>query len=216
LSYKVLYMHSHHPPQDTLQDIKRIMERSSRFISLSGWSGISAGICALLGAAAAYIRIKTYQGSRYDTGIAATNELLTDLMVIAAATFVAAFTTAFLFTWLRSRKDNVPVWGRTAQRLFINTVIPMAVGGIVLLRAMQWGYFELVAPGCLIFYGLALVNGSKYTVGEVRYLGYGQIILGMINLYWIGAGLYFWAAGFGLLHILYGAIMWWKYERGDR
>ena len=216
MRHKVLYMDSHHPPQETLQDIKRIMERSSRFISLSGWSGICAGICALVGAGAAYTQMQSYRAGRYGSGIAAADELTTNLLIIAAITFIAALVTAFLFTWLRSRKDDVPMWGRTAQRLFINTVIPMAVGGIVLLRAMQWGYFELVAPGCLIFYGLALVNGSKYTLGEVRYLGYGQIILGIINLYWIGAGLYFWAAGFGLLHILYGAIMWWKYERGDR
>jgi hypothetical protein len=216
LPHKVLYMDSQLPPQETLQDIKRIMERSSRFISLSGWSGISAGICALGGAWAAYARIQTYQAVNYGFNVAAADDLLVDLLVIAAITFVAALVTAFLFTWLRSRKDNVPMWGRTAQRLFINTVIPIAVGGVVILRAMEWGYYELVAPGCLIFYGLAVVNGSKYTLGEVRYLGYGQIILGIINLYWIGAGLYFWAAGFGVLHILYGAIMWWKYERGDR
>jgi hypothetical protein len=72
----------------------------------------------------------------------------------------------------------------------------------------------LIAPGCLIFYGLALVNGSKYTLGEIRYLGYGQIILGILNCFAVGYGLYFWAMGFGVLHILYGIIMWQKYERG--
>jgi hypothetical protein len=89
----------------------------------------------------------------------------------------------------------------------------MVVGGLVLIRAMYWEYYQLIVPGCLIFYGLALVNASKYTLGEIRYLGYGQLILGLINLWVIGDGLYFWAAGFGVLHILYGAIMWWKYER---
>jgi hypothetical protein len=218
-------MHSQHPPLETLQDIKRMMERSSRFISLSGWSGVCAGICALGGAWAAHTRIAAYLHS-HDATIPYRGQvpdlsdnaasLLQDLIIIAGITFIAALITAFLFTWLRSRRNNVPLWGRTAQRLAWNTILPMVVGGLVIVRAMQWGYFELVSPGCLIFYGLALVNGSKYTLGEVRYLGYGQLILGLINLYWVGAGLYFWAAGFGILHIVYGAMMWWKYERGDR
>ncbi|WP_315818290.1 hypothetical protein [Paraflavitalea speifideaquila] len=105
------------------------------------------------------------------------------------------------------------MWDRTVQRLAWNTILPMVVGGIMLWRAVELGYYELVAPGCLIFYGLALVIASKYTLGEVRYLGYGQIILGILNLWIINEGLYFWAAGFGILHIVYGAVMWWKYER---
>lgn len=220
--YKVLFMDSQHPPLETLQDIKRMMERSSRFISLSGWSGISAGICALAGAWAARYRIDNYNrfrrgGSYYRHEVPSLNDsaiqLITDLWVIAAITFMAAFISAFLFTWVRSRKNGTPMWDRTVQRLAWNTILPMVIGGLVILRAMQWGYFEFVAPGCLIFYGLALVNASKYTLGEIRYLGYGQLALGIINLWVPRDGLYFWAAGFGILHIVYGALMWWKYER---
>jgi hypothetical protein len=218
-------MDSQSPPLETLQDIKRMMERSSRFISLSGWSGISAGICALLGAWAAQMRINSYlqawRGGNHDSyyGHQTTRisenaaSLYTDLIVIAGITFIAAFISAFLFTLARSRRNGTSMWDRTVQRLAWNTILPMVIGGLVILRAMEWGYFELVAPGCLIFYGLALVNASKYTLGEIRYLGYGQLILGIINLWTGGLGLYFWAAGFGILHIVYGAFMWWKYER---
>ncbi|NII24972.1 hypothetical protein HB364_07775 [Pseudoflavitalea sp. X16] len=218
--YKALYMDSQHQPLETLQDIKRMMERSSRFISLSGWSGISAGICALMGAWAAYLRLKgflVYHSGRTHQGIyaeeSASYNLFIDLMIIAAITFAAALISAFFFTYIRTRRNGVPMWDRTVQRLAWNTILPMAVGGIVILRALELGYYEMVAPGCLIFYGLALVNASKYTLGEVRYLGYGQIILGILNLWIINEGLYFWAAGFGILHIVYGAVMWWKYER---
>lgn len=219
--YKVLFMDSQHPPLETLQDIKRMMERSSRFISLSGWSGISAGICALVGAWAAENRINSYiqtvyggsfgRSRRY--GIDNPTALYNDLFLIAAITFATAFISAFIFTWIRSRRNGTPLWDRTVQRLAWNTMLPMIVGGLVILKAMEMQYFELVAPGCLIFYGLALVNASKYTLGEIRYLGYGQLILGIINLWAVRGGLYFWAAGFGVLHILYGAIMWWRYER---
>src|ERR1044072_2211354 len=213
LFYKVLFMDSQHPPLETLQDIKRIMERSSRFISLSGWSGISAGICALVGAWVAQSRINQYLHVRRARDYYEGNNyvlLMFDLAQIAAVTFIAAFVTAFIFTWSRSRRNGTPLWDTTVQRLAWNTILPMVVGGIVILHAISMGYYTLVAPGCLIFYGLALVNASKYTLGEIRYLGYGQLILGIINLWVVGSGLYFWAAGFGVLHILYGAIMWWK------
>lgn len=216
--YKVLYMDSQHQPLETLQDIKRMMERSSRFISLSGWSGVSAGICALIGAWIAHLRLGglvSRRGRIYtETEWALSSQgLFFDLALIAVITLIAAFISAFFFTYIRTRRNGVPMWDRTVQRLTWNTILPMAVGGIMLLRALQLGYFELVAPGCLIFYGLALVNASKYTLGEVRYLGYGQIFLGILNLWIINEGLYFWAAGFGVLHIVYGAVMWWKYER---
>lgn len=214
--YKVLFMDSQHPPLETLQDIKRIMERSSRFISLSGWSGISAGICALGGAWVAHSRIDRFLHPVHDRNYYNSDSglvLMYDLVQIAAVTFIAAFISAFIFTWARSRRNGTPLWDTTVQRLAWNTILPMVVGGIVILRALSLGYYTLVAPGCLIFYGLALVNASKYTLGEIRYLGYGQLILGIINLWVVGSGLYFWAAGFGILHIVYGAIMWWKYER---
>lgn len=217
-------MDTQHPPLQTIQDIKRMMERSSRFISLSGWSGVSAGTCALGGAYAAYQRLSTFHrgsaGYRVEYGgqvDAHTYDLLKllkyDLIWIAAITFAAAFISAFFFTWLRSRKNGTPLWDRTVQRLAWNTVLPMIAGALFLYRAMQLDEYHLVAPGCLIFYGLALVNASKYTLGEIRWLGYGQIALGIINLWQLSYGLYFWAAGFGILHIVYGIVMWYRHER---
>ncbi len=206
---------------ETLQDIKRMMERSSRFISLSGLSGISAGICALIGA---WFSVDYVYGRKdyiidQDTAIAqaAANDYSIifniTLFWIALFTFVAALISAFIFTWLKSKKEGIPLWGNTAKRLLINVSIPLIAGGIFLFKLIHFGTFGLVAPGCLIFYGLALINASKYTLGEIRYLGYCQLLLGIINLWYEGQGLYFWAAGFGVLHILYGIYMWWKYER---
>ncbi|MBA4139368.1 MAG: hypothetical protein H0X70_02520 [Segetibacter sp.] len=209
-------------PLNTLHDIRQMMEKSSRFISLSGWSGVAAGICALVGASFAFAVLhKAPTGEfmpvnldNHSERISAFNFAGYPLITIAILTFIAAFVLAFIFTYVRSKKNNVPIWGNTAQRLLINVSIPMIVGGVYLIKLVQIGAYGLIAPGCLIFYGLALINGSKYTLGEVRYLGYGQILLGIVNCFAIGYGLYFWAIGFGVLHILYGLIMWQKYERG--
>lgn len=206
---------------EDLQHIKLIMERSSRFISLSGLSGISAGLCALIGACATYPYVFGVKNLVINEDLAVVQAMANDYSIIlntyifwiALVTFFAAFISAFLFTWLKSKKEGTPLWGHTSKRLMINVSIPILVGGLFLFKLIHFGTFGLVAPGCLIFYGLGLVNASKYTLIEIRYLGYAQILLGVINLWFVGYGLYFWAAGFGVMHILYGAYMWNKYER---
>ncbi len=208
----------------TLQDIKQMMERSSRFISLSGLSGIAAGCCALVGAYVAYrvMEGNTLPGklSRLDPGYRPadlTVEQFTnnELFYVAAITFIAALVLAFIFTYIRSLKTKTPIWGTTAKRLMWNVSVPLIAGGLYLLKLIEDGAYAYIASGSLIFYGLALLNASKFTLKEIKYLGYGQLLLGVISLYGAGEGngLYFWALGFGVLHIIYGAVMWWRYER---
>jgi hypothetical protein len=91
--------------------------------------------------------------------------------------------------------------------------IPLVAGGIFVLGMLRYDEWAFVAPACLVFYGLALVNAGKYTLADIRYLGYCEIALGLVNMFVIGSGLYFWAMGFGVLHIIYGIIMWNKYDR---
>lgn len=203
---------------ETLEDIKQLMHQSSRFISLSGWSGIAAGVCALIAAAYTAFRIDCWRRGDCDFEQLISDDrinLRSTLLFIALVTFVVAFTLAFFFTYLRSRKTGVPIWGHTARRVIMSVFVPMMVGGLLIWRLMDYNAYGLVAPACLIFYGLGLVNASKFTLQEIRYLGYGQLLLGVINLWMVGYGLYFWAAGFGILHIVYGVIMWNKYERNQ-
>ncbi|MCU0336048.1 MAG: hypothetical protein MUF62_13585 [Chitinophagaceae bacterium] len=210
-----------------LQDIRKMMDRSSRFLSLSGWSGVAAGCCALVGAWFAHgiiqqgvqnhssLRKMAYQPAEYEVeGIPLAAYIGSDrLVIIALLTLAGALLTAFFFTWMRSRKTNTALWGPTSRRLSWALGLPLGVGGVYMLTLMQAGAFGLIAPGCLLFYGLGLVSASRYTLGEIRWLGYGQLATGLLNLLFTGYGLYFWAFGFGILHIVYGLIMWWKHER---
>jgi hypothetical protein len=204
---------------DTLQeirDIRRIMERSSRFISLSGLSGIAAGVCALAGAWLGYSMLSDYYGSYNSKGFFSGDDfsqLKLKLAALGAGVFMVAFVSSFYLTWRRTKKQGLSLWDHTSKRLFWNMVIPLAAGAAFILAMLRYDEWRFVAPSCLIFYGLALVNASKYTFTDIRYLGYCEIILGLINMFFIGYGLYFWAAGFGVLHILYGTIMWFKYEK---
>ena len=200
---------------ETLQDIKRMMERSSRFISLSGLSGVSAGICAIVGAWIAHGYLRSYAVEvTNDTGVVSAGDMLEmRMLVLAVGVLVAALLTSTWFTWRKARKSHLPIWDHASKKLAINMAIPLAAGGFFALGLLQHSGWNFIAPACLVFYGLALVNASKYTLTDIRYLGFLEIALGCINMYFPHEGLYFWTTGFGLLHIIYGLIMWWKYER---
>ncbi len=197
---------------DTLKDIKNILERSGRFISLSGFSGISAGACALLGAFFGYDAIKKYYLSQDYTYIPPT-VLRNQLILIASITLVAAVGLAFLFSYLKSKKQNIAIWNNATKNLLWFTLLPMAVGGILILKLITINAYVYVGAISLLFYGLALITGSKYTLGHVRYLGYACIVLGIFNLWFPLHSITFWALGFGVCHIIYGLLMWWFEER---
>ncbi|HVG16475.1 MAG TPA: hypothetical protein VM935_15995 [Chitinophagaceae bacterium] len=216
-------MDSQKEPVQALEEIKQMMDRSSRFVSLSGWSSTAAGICALIATGAAHKKFNSYsvKGEEYQSPSDYTRDanliqLDRELLVLAVITFTAAFLLAFLFTYLRSRKTGAPIWGFMARKVMVNMALPMIVGGVFIWRLTDFGVYGLVAPASLLFYGLALINASKFTISELRYLGYMQLLLGIVNLWATGYGLYFWAAGFGLLHIIYGLVIWNKYERNEK
>jgi hypothetical protein len=202
---------NHQENLQSIADIKKIMERSSRFISLSGKSGIAAGLCALVGASLAYYFISDYYGS-YDTNYLHPSNLLYQLIAVAIGTFISALITAFFFTYLKCKKDNVPLFGMGSKKLAWNTLLPMIVGGLCILQFIVDNAYSYIAPASLIFYGLGLVNGSKYTLGEIRYLGYINIFLGLCNFIFPKYSIFFWALGFGVAHIFYGIAMWLKYD----
>ncbi len=206
-------MNEHQQSLEAIKDIKRMMERSSRFISLSGWSGISAGICALVGAWLAHRAVIDWNTSGSGMAYPTVKDIFIRLLLIGGGTFISALLLALLFTAAKSKKNGLPLWGPTTARLLWNLAIPLVAGAVFLFRMIQIEQYQLLAAGCLLFYGLALINASKYTLGEIRYLGFGQILLATINLWITGYDLYFWATGFGIFHIIYGIIMWWKYER---
>lgn len=216
LYFKVLFMDEQMRSLRELQQIKQMMERSSRFTSLSSLSGISAGICGLAGAWIAFQKIECWQRGDCNFGrpsAESLNGLQNYLLVVALLTFATAFITSFAFTLWRSKKNGLSLWRTISLRLFWNITIPLLGGGFLLVRLIQLGQYDLIVPCCLIFYGLGLVNAGKYTLSEVKYLGYGQLILGIASLWVPAYGLYFWATGFGIFHIVYGLVMWSRYER---
>ncbi len=197
-----------------IQDIKQMMSKSSQFISLSGLSGILAGIYALIGAWMAYKTIYV-ESSNIEThsNLIISEEMIIRLLVIAISVVILSLATGILLSIRKAKKSDESIWNSTARRLVINFLIPLATGAFFILFLIEKEILGLVAPLTLIFYGLACVNASKYTLGGVRYLGITFIVLGLLSTWFIGYGLLFWALGFGVCHILYGGIMYFKYEK---
>lgn len=197
--------------QDYLKDlteIKHLMNKSSRFISLSGLSGIMAGIYALIGAAYAYWLVTTSVKGYLILDGRIFNIVLLDLFLIAFCTVV----TAVFLTVRKAKKNGESVFDKTGLRAMLNFLIPLVTGGIYILIILNQQKYGQTGALMLIFYGLALINASKYTLGYIKYLGYTEIGLGLICAFLPGYGFWLWVLGFGVMHIVYGIIMHFKYD----
>lgn len=199
--------------QEDLAHIRSMMERSSRFISLSGLSGVFAGLSALIGGFYVCAVLEKYGINYFEAkNRTFSSDLVLELILTMFLILVFALTFGIIFTVRKSKKYSLPIWTTATKNMLFNLAIPLAVGGVFSLALLYHEIYVLIAPVTLLFYGLALVNAEKYTFSDVKYLGYCQLILGCISLFYLGYGLIFWIIGFGILHIFYGLIMFKKYK----
>jgi hypothetical protein len=191
-------------------EIRSMMERSSKFLSLSGWAGIMAGIYALSGA---YIANKVYGFNPDDITGSNSSSHMTEVILLAMIILVLALCTAVYFSYRRANKRGERLWNPSARQLLSCMAVPLLAGAILMLILISEGLIGLVAPFSLLFYGLALFNASKFTYDAVKFLGLAEIALGLLGSYFIGYGLLFWMLGFGVAHIIYGIYVYYRYER---
>ncbi len=202
--------------KDYIQDIAEIrsmMERSSKFLSLSGWAGIMAGIYGLAGA---YIAYNVYDFNPGESGYSGTGSFssgMPEIIILAITVLALALITAVYISFREANKRGEKLWNSTSKRLSVSMAVPFLTGGILILILISKGLMVLAAPFSLIFYGLALYNAGRYTYQEVRTLGCVQIFLGLTATYFVSYGLLIWALGFGVAHIIYGIYMHYRYEK---
>ena len=197
-----------------LASIRSMMERSVKFISLSGLSGILSGLYAVAGATIAYYLLY-YPEAPYgfEFGFVAEEVVRVKLLFTAGTVLLLSIGTGSFLSMRKAKRLNTTVWNSASKQLFTDLLIPLITGGLFILVLIFWGYYLMIAPACLIFYGLALINGSRNTYTEVRSLGLIEITLGLISALIPGYSLIFWTVGFGGMHMLYGAIMHYRYDR---
>jgi hypothetical protein len=207
---KVLYMDNKDLIAE-ISSIKNMMERSTRFISLSGLSGVLAGVYALIGAGLAYGLVYADNGPGVQRNHNLNSEI--ELFAVALAVLILSLGTGIWLTVRKAKSKGQSVWSQSSQLMLKSGAVPLITGGCFVLISWWQQHYGVIAPGCLIFYGLSVVAASQYTYGDVRWLGLTEIALGLFATLYPGYGLLVWAFGFGVLHIVYGSIMYFKYDR---
>ncbi len=204
---------------EAIHDIRRIMNRQTRFLSLSGLAGVFAGTYALIGAFVAYkmIQVNNYLDHPHDLSVKERfllePNVMNFILIDAGLVLLLSVITGWFFTWKKAKKENAKIFDKTARRALYHFAVPLVTGGIFCLALLFWKSYVLLAPATLIFYGLAVFQVGKYTFDEVGYMGLVQIALGLFGIFQPGLGLILWSLGFGVVHILYGLILWNKYDR---
>ncbi|GMQ24713.1 hypothetical protein Aoki45_13950 [Algoriphagus sp. oki45] len=197
-----------------LAEIKAMMERSTRFLSLSGLSGVLAGIYALIGAGMVTYWIYGVETSLFEgIDVLTTREILNRTLVTALIVLALALISAYILSQKKSQKSASKFWTASSRRFLSALFVPVISGGLFSFALLHEGFFHLIPAATLVFYGLGLINAAQFTLNEIKNLGYGQLILGLIAAFHPAVGLICWALGFGVLHVIYGSMMYYKYER---
>lgn len=207
---------------NTLSDIRKIMERSSRFMSLNGTSAIVIGLYSCLAAVIAYYILggagtaRSFLPEHFRIPVLQidTPARLQLLLGFATVLIGICILTVVLMCRHKALKAHQPFgFDRITKRLLWNFFLPLAVGGILCLSLVYQHHYGLTSSVMLIFYGIALINASNYTYSNTRYLGYAELALGLADSFVEGHALLFWTFGFGIFHIVYGLWFYFKFER---
>lgn len=201
-------MKEQHDYLNDISEIRQMMVRSSKFLSLSGWAGILAGTFALIGAWFAH-SVLEFQPDRF----LYSHSNIDAVLITAAIILIFSLIAAFFDSQIKAKKVNEKAWNVTSKNMLTGMSVPLLIGGTLILILSFNSLPGLAAPLMLIFYGLSLYIAGFYTFREVRVMGFVQMGLGILNTFFISTGLLFWTIGFGAVHILYGLYMHFKYER---
>lgn len=213
MQLKVLFMQTKQDYKNDLAEIRSMMERSSRFLSLSGLAGILAGLYALSGVAIAYFVLNFKPVTIFGNAGLFHEQEATGIIVLGSGVLLASIISALILSLRKAARKSEPVWNANSKRFLANVLVPLLAGGGLILICIWGGLFGLLIPLSLIFYGLALWNAGNFSFSEIRFLGIILILLGLLSAVFLSFSLWFWGFGFGLMHVMYGSMIYIKHER---
>ena len=207
-------------PIEDLREIRRMMESSTKFLSLSGLSGVFAGLSALVGSWFAYQEVKHFTKLRVHYMIQGRDSEWEDqfaltLVLYGVVILIAALSLGAFFTWLKAKKEGKNLCTPLSIRLIISLMVPLAFGCLFLAGMFYQRLYDFIPPTILMIYGFSLLNASKYVHIELKYLALCELALGILAIFMLHWNFILWIIGFGILHVLYGTIMYFKYDRNN-
>ena len=196
---------------EDIKMIREMMEKSSKFLSFNGLSIVFAGFFAIIGTTFVHLFMHGYICGKLNM-----TQIKIVLLIIALLVLFLSVCSVTFFCWRKARYNHETLFSSTTRRAASSLLLPLLAGGIFSLVLLYRGDIDTACAATLIFYGLGLVNVSRYTLSEIQYLGIAIVIFGLLALFFTNLSLYLWATGFGLCHIIIGLIMYLKYEKTDK
>jgi hypothetical protein len=182
-------LHSH--AIEDLRFIRETMENAASFTAVPGWGGVAMGATALVAA-----------------GVAARQ---TSVAVWAAVWGVAAMCALAIgglaILW-KARRAQTPLLARPVRKFVLSLSPPILAGAILSVVLYRAGLFSLLPGVWLLLYGAGVVTGGAFSVKVVPVMGLCFMLAGILALFCpLSWGNWILAAGFGGLHVIFGAII---------
>jgi len=195
---------------EDISQIKNLMAESSKFLVFTtGLSGLFSGLFAIAGITYIYFLA---EGKVNDIQELVTNYKST-IAIVLVVTLAFSTLITFLLTKRNAKSNGQNPWNPIAKKMVFNFYSVGILGGIYVLILFFQEKYEFIVELMLIFYGMALLNGSKYTFDQVKFLAYIQIALGLICSLYPTHDFWFWIVGFGFVNLIYGGIMYFGYGK---
>ena len=180
---------------DNLKYIRETMERSTSFTAVPGYGGMLMGVTALV---AAYI--------------ANSQVVLRDSLITWLVEAALAFAIGLLAMWQKSKIAGQSLVSAPARKFAFSFAPPLVAGVVIILGLARYEYFYVMPPVCMLTYGASVVCGGAFSVRVVPVMGWCFVVLGALSFALSTSyGNLMMAASFGLLHIIFGAIIAKKY-----
>ncbi|NIA22495.1 MAG: hypothetical protein GWP05_11160 [Anaerolineaceae bacterium] len=184
-----------------LRVIRELMERPLKQTTRSGVSGLIAGVLALAGCGATW-----YAGR---LGQLPEASWIKAIGLVWAGVLVLAVAANLLLTWRRAHRQGLPLWGRSQNQTALAIAPGFIVGALVSWALVGAHQYHPVAFAWIVFYGMAVWSLGLFGPLEVKLLGAGFFLAGILGFFFFAAHpLAALAVTFGGMHLVYGIVVW--------
>ena len=188
-----------------MQEVQRIVERTTLYTLLPGWQAIIGGVLALVGCGVSWSMMGSLDFQRlHDLSVG--NQVT--FCIVWAIIVVVAITQDVVITAVAARKQGISPMARPARFAALSLTPSVFVAVVLTVKVLLDGHLQYVAPAWIMCYGTGVYSAGLFSVRLPRLLGMAFIAIGTIGLLLFpDYGVVLVAVSFGLLHVVFGAVV---------